>query len=234
MMNDINNMNNFMNNPNNIFPFPINNMSNIQIVEDKIKSLEEKIAQKESELKNLKDELNSNNLMKMNMVRFNNLMNPINNPSPQSKKISVNLQFDIQNSIECNENDMSYVLKDKLYFIHNHQPINLYKKISENKIFNGATIKITDKILKISFETSTREKTIISFDENCPIRKAVEIYCFNTIDAENNFKKVWNCTLIFIYNATKLDVFKETPIKQIFGDNPFARVVVIDTGITIG
>ena len=120
MMNDINNMNNFMNNPNNIFPFPINNMSNIQIVEDKIKSLEEKIVQKESELKNLKDELNSNNLMKMNMVKFNNLMNPINNPSPQSKKISVNFQFDIQNSIECDENDMSYVLKDKLYFINNH------------------------------------------------------------------------------------------------------------------
>ena len=76
----------------------------------------------------------------------------MNNQMPEQNYISMNFQFDIKNNkLTCNLNVLSSVLKVKLNFIYDYQPINFSQTIEQNKISNGLTIKITDMIYNINF-----------------------------------------------------------------------------------
>ena len=222
-------MNNIQNNQNNNQPPQANDMNNLKLIEDKIKSLEEQIAQKENELKILKQELYLNKAKKM--MEINKMNDPPNNQLQDQNKISVNFQFDIKNNnLTCNPNEIASVLKDKLNFIYDYQPIDFSQTIEQNKISNGSTIKITDKIYKIRFLNHIEGGTtiFISLDENCPIRKAAKLF----IQKSKNYgllEKLSKDTLVFISNGIKLNVQKDTPIKEIFGEHTNPPVAVINT-----
>ena len=105
-----------------------------------------------------------------------------------------------------------------LNFIYDYQPINFSQTIEQNKISNDSTNKITDMIYNINFRFPDWKGASVSLDENCPIRKAVKIFIHKNKNY-NLLEKLLKNSLLFLFNATKIDVQKDTPIKQIFGNN---------------
>jgi len=105
-----------------------------------------------------------------------------------------------------------------LNFIYDYQPINFSQTIEQNKISNDSTNKITDMIYNINFRFPDWKGASVSLDENCPIRKAVKIFIHKNKNY-NLLEKLLKNRLLFLFNATKIDVQKDTPIKQIFGNN---------------
>ena len=105
-----------------------------------------------------------------------------------------------------------------LNFIYDYQPINFSQTIEQNKISNDSTNKITDMIYNINFRFPDGKGASVSLDENCPIWKAVKIFIHRNKNY-NLLEKLLKNRLLFLFNATKIDVQKDTPIKQIFGNN---------------
>ena len=120
-----------------------------------------------------------------------------------------------------------------LNFIYDYQPINFSQTIEQNKISNDSTNKITDMIYNINFRFPDWKGASVSLDENCPIRKAVKIFIHKNKNY-NLLEKLSKNRLLFLFNATKIDVQKDTPIKQIFGNNTNSSVVVINDYNIIG
>ena len=153
---------------------------------------------------------------------------------PEQNYISMNFQFDIKNNkFTCNSNELSSVLKDKLNFIYDYQPINFSQTIEQNKISNDSTNKITDMIYNINFRFPDGKGASVSLDVNCPIWKALKIFIHRNKNY-NLLEKLSKNRLLFLFNATKIDVQKDKPIKQIFGNNTNSSVIVINDYNIIG
>ena len=238
-------MNNFgmmgMNNQQNLMDENAIRIKNIiQPYENKIKELEEIIRQKDFEIALLKDKLNNNgiNIQSQNFININpinqmNMMMPISNleNSKRGKEIIVYLMNNVNNitkQYSCFENDMTYILFDKMY--QNH-PWNLLRhylegkkiypflKIAENGIKDGSIINV-NLAKNVIFREDNGSSISIALDENFPIKKAIKYYllrkgkegCFNEFS--------------FIYDAKRLNIEDKNPIKNIFKYdlNPNVRV----------
>ena len=184
-------MNNFgmmgMNNQQNLMDENAIRIKNIiQPYENKIKELEEIIRQKDFEIALLKDKLNNNgiNIQSQNFININpinqmNMMMPISNVenSKRGKEIIVYLMNNINDitiQYSCFEDDMTYILFDKMY---QNYPWNLlghyiegkkiypFLKIAENGIKNGSIINVT-LAKNVIFREDNGSSISITLDEN--------------------------------------------------------------------
>ena len=218
-----------MNNMNNI---PINNQPNfmdnaalIQNYENKIRELEEIIKQKDFEIIFLKQKLNinipNNNINMMNpMMNMN--MEPMFYPS-NPDKISINIKSNLNYITNCFKSDKTSILKERLILTYNYKPINKDVTIEENGITDGSIINVTDQIYTLHFKYKGSDYNV-SLDGVCPLKQAIKIYCERF---KYDYQKVLNKNIYFIYNGSKMMIFNETPIKDVFpGINP--TIIVFD------
>ena len=193
----------------------------IQPYENKIKELEEIIRQKDFEIALLKDRLNNNGnniqcQMNPMMTNMNNNMmigniNQIINI--KGKEISV---FYYNSKYTIFEDEITYKLFEKINdfnwklvtFKINGNTLNPFISIAENGIKEGSNIEIND-CLNITFDGPFGKKTII-IDENFPFKKAVKQFLLRV-----GRKGKYN-SFSFYYNANKISIEDEAPIKQLF------------------
>ena len=208
----------------------------IKPYEDKIRQLEEIIKQKDFEIIVLKQKLNNNNLININMNQMykkNMMVGNIDNINQQmNKEIQViikseNKQIDI---VSCLENDKISILMRKLNIndcalTFNYKPIDYDLTLKEAGIRNNSLINIQHIIYSITFNNSFGSKSIINLDGDCPLNIAIAFYGIKSqiIDI---FQKVYNKTIIFLFDGYKLDVNDEIPVKKIFGFTDHPRVLV--------
>ena len=192
-------MNNFgmmgMNNQQNLMDENAIRIKNIiQPYENKIKELEEIIRQKDFEIALLKDKLNNNgiNIQSQNFININpinqmNMMMPISNVenSKRGKEIIVYLMNNVNNitkQYSCFENDMTYILFDKMY---QNYPWNLLGHYIE-----GKKIKLLIKTDGEIFEIFCFERDKISkIREKCNIYGKDLVYNYRILFENSTFSE---------------------------------------------
>ena len=243
----MNNMGMMMNNQPNLMDQTAMNIKQIiQPYENKIRELEEIIKQKDFEIIVLKQKINEDNgndnfmgvnpmanMMNMNMgmgmgMEQNNNINMNMFPNLQREQISITLKFNTTtiDTIYCFKDEKSSTLREKLILTYNYEPLKLNKSFEENGISNGAVINITGKLYNVYFDTN---HFTLALDGNCPIRELIKLY-FKFMKREELYQQLVNhgISMAFLFNASDLNINDERPIKQIFKDNHFIKIIVID------
>ena len=167
------------------------------------------------------------------------------NMNQQEKGKEINVEIISPDSgiinVRCFEKEKASVLREKLNLNNNinekgkiltldYQMIDQDLTIEENKIYNGSKIYISSKVINIVFVTHFGSFSF-PLDENCPIGIAMILFIVKKIGKLKwIFDLINNRKLLFIYNANKLNISDNTPIKQIFkGNNIIPNVKVIET-----
>ena len=182
------------------------------------------------------------NPMMNNMNQMNMIVGDINNLNQQmNKEIKViikaeNNKFDF---VSCFENDNIDTLRNKLnlkyndYLIYNYRELNPDLTLKENGIINGSIIYIKSNVINIIFKSTQGISNNIVLDEDCPLNMAIAFY--GLISKKENFwKKIYEGSIVFLFNATKLYINDETPIKKCFKGIGNPNVIVNDTYNIIG
>ena len=167
------------------------------------------------------------------------------NMNQQEKGKEINVEIISPDSgiinVRCFEKEKASFLMEKLNLNNNinekgkillldYQMIDQDLTIEENKIYNGSKIYISSKVINIVFVTHFGSFSF-PLDENCPIGIAMILFIVKKIGKLKwIFDLINNRKLLFIYNANKLNISDNTPIKQIFkGNNIIINVKVIET-----
>ena len=225
-----------MNNQPNLMDQTALNIKNIiEPYENKIRELEEIIKQKDFEITVLKQKLN-NKIPNNNLIEINPLMNMNMNPwmnmnslNINSEEITVTIISNINKNIKCNKNDKAPSIEKQLTLTFNYKPLDYHKTLGEQGISNYSIINITDNIYNINFTNNSRCLTGLSLDGMCPVKKTIELF-FQQINQKYLYPKLLNNNLIhikFIYNASKLNIEDEAPIKKIFNIDHIPKVIII-------
>ena len=223
------------------------NIKNIIIpYENNIRELEEIIKQKDFEITVLKQKLNNNisNNNFMNMNPMNNMnMNPMMNininpminmnmnPSLIKKEITIDIKSNINTTIKCYNDIKASSLKNELFLTYNYKPI-YDKTLGECGISNGSIINLTDKVFNIQFKNNSGLIKVLNLDANCPLKKAIELYC-KRINQEHLYQKLLDnqIRIDFLYNGYALNFRDEKPIRSIFSDDVNQLIVVDEFSI---
>ena len=231
-----------MNNQLNLMDQTALNIKNIITpYENKIRGLEEIIKQKDFEITVLKQKLNNNisNNSFMDMNPMNNMnMNPMMNinvnpminmnmnPSFIKKEISIVIKSNINTTIKCFNDIKASSLKNELFLTYNYKPI-YDKTLGECGISNGSIINLTDKVFNIHFKSNSGLMNVLILDANCPLKKAIELYCKH-INQEYLYQKLLDkqINLDFLYNGCILNFRDEKPIRSIFSDIINQHIIV--------
>ena len=198
--------------------------------------------------------INPNNVINpmMNNINQNMMMNPmmnnimfgnINNLNQQmNKEIKVIViaenKFDI---VSCFENDDIITFKKKLKELnfnegaltYNYRVLDPKLTLKDNGIVNGAIIYIKSKIINLIFQTIQGYRKSIILDGDCPLYISIIIYGYLS-QIENFFKKINDNELLFFFDAYKLRINDETPIKIFFRSNQNPKIVVEMIGLIGG
>ena len=185
--------------------------------------------------------------MNMNPM-MNNLMNPMNyiqnnimmENSNQSlvdrgKEIRVNLEIENEGHIvKCFEGDKTSILKEKYninkeWLSYDYRILNTEKTIKENEILDYSVVKVVPDSINIIFEEYTGQKNVLILDGNCPVWIAIIIYYLSYNN--NNYKYKIISYLegnidTFIFNAKKMEMGDQTPIKVFFNNIVNPKVLV--------
>ena len=212
----------------------------IQPYENKIKDLEEIIRQKDFEIALLKDKLNNNgiNIQSQNIININpmNQMNMmIKNLNEENlikgKEIIATLVNNIGDTVEkfsCFENEMTYILLDKmnnnhhwnlLKYYYNGKRLHPFLTIKENGIHDNFQIT-GDFTINFYFKSGNGSNITIVSDGNHPIKKVIKYYLLR-IGKEGCFDKY-----VFLYNSAKLNIEDKRPSKEIFKNNTIHIIVI--------
>ena len=217
----------------------------IQPYENKIRELEEIIKQKDFEITVLKQKLKNShndqiNINQMNMMNLNqmNMMMGVTNQQEKGKEIRVELKFQDNRIInaKCFEKEKASVLREKLNLnasnenIHkitlDYQIIDENLTIEENHIYYGSKLYISSHIINIIFRVQTGNCHYFSLEENCPVGMAIILFLAKKIGKPEMIFDV-DRSLFFLYNASRLVIKDNTPIKEIFKGNLKGYTVTI-------
>ena len=229
----------------------------VEPYEKKIKELEEIIRQKDFEISILKDKLfNFNQMQGNNMANFNNNMNM--NMNNQMMKLGfqnnmdneINVKFIDENNkettIKINKKAKTGKLLEK-YLIDSSRNIRDFKFIlNDNLLIPGFTLennKISDnsiiyvkkkELLCLIFELDNGFIVSLILDENTSVCMAI-IYFLLEIGKEELIVDLINnkLSLIFIFQASKVNLKETKSIKEYFGHN-FTKIIVRDDKAIIG
>ena len=213
----------------------------IQPYEDKIRQLEEIIKQKDFEIIVLKQKLNNNNSNQntnfFNMKMFGDINNNINQQMNKEIKLIVKSKNNKLDIVSCMENDKISILENKLnliekgYLIHDYRVLSSELTLKEAGIRNGFIINIKPNVINIIFANTTGYISNYFLDEDCPVNMAIAFYSI-----ENNIiNRVYDKNVVsFLFNACKLRIYDDTPIKNIFEYRPNPRIIVNDNDNLIG
>ena len=182
------------------------------------------------------------NNMNPNMNQMNMMMGNINQPMDKEIKVIVISENKID-VVSCFENDSVDTLKNKLkelnfnveYLIHNYRALisTFNLKLRDYGISNGSIIYIKSNVFSVNFRTTQGNITVIPLDGDCPLRMAIIIYGFLS-QTKNFFQMIKNNGICLLFNATKLRINDETPIKIVFKNSDKPRVIVNDITNLIG
>ena len=181
------------------------------------------------------------NNMNPNMNQMNMMMGNINQPMDKEIKVIVISENKID-VVSCFENDSVDTLKNKLKelnfneegLIHNYRPLSSTNlNLRDYGISNGSIIYIKSNVINVNFTTTQGNMIVIPLDGDCPLRMAIIIYGFLS-QAKNFFKMIKNNGICLLFNATKLRINDETPIKIIFKNCDKPKVIVNDITNLIG
>ena len=214
---NINQFNPFQNNfmaPN---PININNM--ILNYENRIRSLENEIKEKDKRIAYLQEQLNQS--YKSKVIDENQIVQ-------ENGDILVAIQLNIQ-KIKCFKNQNASIIEKKLNLqnikiTYNYKPIEYTKTIEENGIYDGSIINLTNQIYNIDFEKYGKH-CLISLDGECPIKTAIISYCEKNGE-KNLYFDALNKKITFIYRDI-IYILDDIPIKNIFNKNFNPRVTVL-------
>ena len=183
-------------------------------------------------------------LNQINMMNLNQMNMMMGNMNQQEKGKEIYVEIISRDSgiinVRCFEKEKASVLWEKLNLNNNinekkiltldYQMIYQDLTIEENKIYNGSKIYISSNVINIIFVTHFGS-FCFPLDENCPIGIAMILFIAKKIGKLKwildliNYRK-----LMFIYNANKLNISDNTPIKHIFNVNKInPNVKVIET-----
>ena len=175
------------------------------------------------------------NNMNQNMNQMNMMMGNINQPMDKEIKVIVISENKID-VVSCFENDSVDTLKNKLKelnfnegdLIHNYRAlISTNLNLRDYGISNGSIIYIKSNVINVIFLTTNGIRTAIPLDGDCPLRMAIIIYGFLS-QTKNFFQMIKNNEIVFLFNATKLRINDETPIKIVFENSDKPKVIVDD------
>ena len=216
----------------------------IQPYENKIRELEEIIKQKDFEIIVLKQKLNNNNsnVNFMNQMMINMNMNPMNimmgnmNQQMEDKGKEISLTIISENKkeyIKCFEGDKASIIKEKcnltkVFLTFNYKLINCDLTIKENGICYNSLIYVKYYMINLIFKNTNGTTNVICLSEDCPVRMAL-IYYYMKFGKINHIMTNFgggNVDSLFLYNQKVLKVEDNTPIGEIFTDNPNPLIIV--------
>ena len=136
--------------------------------------------------------------------------------------------------INCFEGDKASIIKEKYNLsnqntlVFNCKPINYKLSIKENEICDGSWIYETNFIKNIIFVNRDIKRSI-PLSEDCPIGIAL-FYYYMKFDRINHILTAISGgkqEFFFSYNYNKLKIGDETPIKDIFlnDPNPYVKTI---------
>ena len=220
------------------------NIKNIvEPYENKIKELEEIIRQKDFEITVLKQKLNMSNsninLMNMNInpmminQNFNPMMMGNNNQQLENKGQEIDLIIKTKANRVL---QIKFFQKDKLssliekYNIKGHLTYN-YKvlrqdlTLEENRLSHYSIIHEEDGV-NVIFNTSDGKRICLNLSEDCPIGLAIIFFLiqYNPIYLHSLVKG--EKSIIFLYNASLLNIRDKTTLVDIFKGNPLHCILV--------
>ena len=171
------------------------------------------------------------------MKMFGDINNNINEKMNKEIKLIVKSQNNKLDIVSCLENDKISILENKLnliekgYLIHNYRVLSSKLTLKEAGIRNGFIINIKPNVINIIFANTPRNISYYILDEDCPVNMAIAFYSI-----ENNIiNRVYDKNIVsFLFNAYKLRIYDDTPIKNIFKYRPNPRVIVNDNNNLIG